>query len=396
MSPKAGRSRRVSTFWRVRSRVWLAATALLAASLPLRAQDSLEYWRQPITARVPFAPTPVRGDDGRTYLIYELQGLNVLAQPVTVTRVEVTSGRDRLQVVDQAELTKSFRTIGVRRADSERLTLDGGTSGLIYLSIVVSEPARLRGPLVHNLTVETGTDGARQAHSVTLLPVPLARDTAVHIGPPLRGGPWLASNGPSNVSGHRRLPIPLNGRVAIPQRFAIDYIKLDSSGRSFSGDSLDNLNWFSEGSEVIAVANARVAAVTDGIPENVPGLTSRAVPVTLQTVGGNAVVLDLGGGRYAHYGHLQPGSLRVKAGGRVRRGQVIGRLGNSGNSIRPHLHFQLTDAVPLLGGEGLPYVHDRFEWIGTCAELRANSCSFGAPITKTSAIPLNYSIIRFP
>lgn len=50
-------------------------------------------------------------------------------------------------------------------------------------------------------------------------------------------------------------------------------------------------------------------------------------------------MLDLGDNRHAFYGHLLPGSLRVKPGDRVRRGQVIGRLGNSGNSTGPHLHF---------------------------------------------------------
>jgi len=216
----------------------------------------------------------------------------------------------------------------------------------------------------------------------------------VEFGPPLRGGPWLASNGPGNVSGHRRLPIPLNGRVAIPQRFAIDYLKLDSKGREYSGDSLDNRNWFGEGSELIAVADAEVVAVKDGIPENVPGIISP--PITLETVSGNAVVLAVGGGRYVHYGHLQPGSLRVKVGDQVRRGQTIGRLGNSGNSLRPHLHFQVTDAVASLGGEGVPYVHDKFEWIGKCSTRETSSCTWGRPATKVGAIPLHFSLVQFP
>jgi murein DD-endopeptidase MepM/ murein hydrolase activator NlpD len=82
------------------------------------------------------------------------------------------------------------------------------------------------------------------------------------------------------------------------------------------------------------------------------------VPITSETVAGNHIVLDLGGGRYAFYAHFQPGSLKVKVGDRVTRGQVIGLVGNSGNSTEPHLHFHISDGVSPLGSEGLPYVLD--------------------------------------
>jgi len=69
------------------------------------------------------------------------------------------------------------------------------------------------------------------------------------------------------------------------------------------------------------------------------------------------VVLDLGQGRYASYGHLQPG-VRVKTGDFVKTGQVLGLVGNSGNSNGPHLHFNVADGPGLLTGDGIPYVFD--------------------------------------
>jgi murein DD-endopeptidase MepM/ murein hydrolase activator NlpD len=96
--------------------------------------------------------------------------------------------------------------------------------------------------------------------------------------------------------------------------------------------------------------------VKDGIPENVPGLASRAVPITIDTVGGNHIILELEKGRYAFYAHLQPGSLRVKAGDRVKQGQTMALLGNTGNSTEPHLHFHVSDGNSPLGSEGVPYV----------------------------------------
>ena len=76
------------------------------------------------------------------------------------------------------------------------------------------------------------------------------------------------------------------------------------------------------------------------------------------TVGGNYVALDIGNGKYALYAHVQPGSLRVKVGDRVKRGQVLALLGNSGNSTEPHVHFQIADGPTFLSSEGLPYAID--------------------------------------
>ena len=70
----------------------------------------------------------------------------------------------------------------------------------------------------------------------------------------------------------------------------------------------------------------------DGIPENVPRVDGKVitpVPLTDKTNAGNMVALKIGEGQYAFYAHLQPGSLRVKVGDRVRKAQVLGKVGNS-------------------------------------------------------------------
>jgi murein DD-endopeptidase MepM/ murein hydrolase activator NlpD len=136
-------------------------------------------------------------------------------------------------------------------------------------------------------------------------------------------------------------------------------------------------------------------AVKDSIPENVPGVTSRAVPITLETVGGNHVIIDIGGGYYAFYAHLRPGSIRVKVGDRVKRGQVVGLVGNSGNSTEPHLHFHVSDANSPLGSEGVPYRLDSFELAGSCTAFGAG-CARTGPVTRHHEIPLANAIVRFP
>ena len=87
-------------------------------------------------------------------------------------------------------------------------------------------------------------------------------------------------------------------------------------------------------------------------------------PTTLTntTLAGNQIVLEIGKEQYAYYAHLQPGSLRVKAGDRVRMGQLLGKLGNSGNSVGRHLHFQVCNSPKLNSCDFLPHVY-RSYWL---------------------------------
>jgi murein DD-endopeptidase MepM/ murein hydrolase activator NlpD len=80
----------------------------------------------------------------------------------------------------------------------------------------------------------------------------------------------------------------------------------------------------------------------------------------MASLAGNTVVLDLGDGQFAHYAHLQPGSVIVKEGQRVRRGEPLARIGNSGDARWPHLHFQVTTRPGVMSSEGLPFVLDQF------------------------------------
>src|SRR5258708_32928973 len=113
---------------------------------------------------------------------------------------------------------------------------------------------------------------------------------------------------------------------------------------------------------VLAVADGSRITAKDGLPVNIPvhyEAFHPAVPITLDTVAGNTITIDFGGGQFAYYMHLEPGSLGVKAGDRVRKGQLLARVGCSGDAREPHLHFQVTDSPKLMACEGLPYSLDQ-------------------------------------
>jgi hypothetical protein len=235
--------------------------------------------------------------------------------------------------------------------------------------------------------------------------VTVDKSAPVVIGPPLRGVRFIAADSCCDATRHTRAALPVDGRVRIAQRLAVDWEQLDEAGRVYAGPRETLTSYTIFGREALAVADAQVVAIRDDLPEQIPGKFPETV--TLAEADGNSVVLDLGGGRFALYAHLQPGSLRVRAGDRVRRGQPIGLVGNSGNSVAPHLHFHVMDGPSPLDSNGLPYEIDAFDVTGhspgTAAFDHAEESGTPLPITPvnppprvTRALPLDQTLVAFP
>lgn len=326
-----------------------------------------------VTLSVPVPPTVVAGD-GKRHLVYEVHIGNYAPTELLLTRFEVFDGATALLRVEGRDLAA---IVSQSRFTNDTRSIQASGTAIVYVWVTLDSTAGAPTSLRHRITANNQT-----AEAV----IPVAPLSAIVVGPPLRGADWVANNGPGNSSVHRRALIPVGGRVTIPQRFATDWGKRNADGREFQGDQKDNKSYFSYGADVIAVADAIVVRATDGIPDNVPGFDSRAVPMTPETISGNHVILDLSQGRYAFYAHMLPGSVRVKTGDRVKRGQLIGLVGNSGNSTGPHLHFQISDSFSSLGSEGLPYVIDSWEL----------QRSPGTWERRTREIPLQNARVRFP
>jgi murein DD-endopeptidase MepM/ murein hydrolase activator NlpD len=338
----------------------------------------------PIDVLVPIAPTAFQAD-GKTHLVYELHITNYSGQNATLVRIETLGDAGgSLARLEQADLLTNVLLIGNRQAAGmDKLSIPPGQMAVVYMWVTLDSPAKVPAGIAHKITVKAGKGQDEIAAECSRIAV--GREIAT-IAAPLRGDNWVAANGPSNSSGHRRTLIPIDGRARIAQRFAIDWVRMNADEKTFTGDPLDNKNYRAYGSEALAVADGTVTEIKDGIPENIPGENSRAVPITLETVGGNHVVMDIGHGRFAFYAHLQPGSLKVKLGDHVKRGQVLGLVGNSGNSTEPHLHFHLGDAKSPLGSEGIPYALESFD-----AKAKPN-----APLTKhRMEIPTEDEIVSF-
>lgn len=172
---------------------------------------------------------------------------------------------------------------------------------------------------------------------------------------------------------------------------------VDEDARRAQGQVERNASYLAFGKAIIAVADGVIARTRDGYPEQTP---QHSPPnASMETAAGNYVMQDIGGGHFAFYAHLQPGSLRVKQGQRVKRGQVLALLGNTGNSTEPHLHFHVSSAQDPLLSEGLPYVFDRFEQTGRACGMNEASGMFDdylqhAPMVRAARMPASFVVLN--
>ena len=337
--------------------VWLATTALLA-------QD-----RTPLVSTIevhtPVPPSVVR-IAGHGVLAYELHLTNFQNVPVTIARVRVLSPDGVIGEYAAEELKKRLGRPGLSRPYQAAEVLAPGMRAVVYLWIELPDAAEPPTALQHFVEVERPLPPAGVSRSVVRGELaPVSKTPPVVIDPPLRGGPWTAIYDPLLMGGHRTAIYTLDGRARIPSRFAIDWIRLQPDGVGIGTPGARPADWNGYGEEVLAVADATVARAMDDIPENADPPANTGAPMAPEIASGNYVSLDLGNGRFAFYEHLRHGSVLVKAGDRVTRGQVIARLGNSGSSsIGPHLHFHVADANATLAAEGLPFVFREFDVLG--------------------------------
>jgi hypothetical protein len=358
----------------------LAVVSVDCGFLPLLRAQSLDA--VPIDVSV-LNPPIVFKADGRWEMAYELRISSLAdAGDTTISSIQLLDPNGKPLVDISGDALKGCLDPGA----AVGAKLGPRTFTTVFMWVSASSLPELPPVLRHRVTVRVADEHGELSTDTPAIPVD--RRPVVVISPPLRGGDWVAENGPSNSSIHRRAILPLNGRSYIGQRFAIDWAQTYADGSWYRGDLHRNQDYRSYGQPVYAVADGTITEVKDGIPENTPATSSRAVEITFETLAGNHVTERIGEGVYATFAHLQPGSVRVKLGARVHLGQMLGLLGNSGNSDAPHLHFQICDANSVLGCEGLPYAISSFDVAGRWKPD-------GSVTTHSFELPTEGEVVRF-
>jgi hypothetical protein len=315
------------------------------------------------------SPVPGEGTDERIHLAYELLFTNVSPASVQVASVEVVdaaeddepAGTYRVVANDGGDVTaqvKLFSAPGTLNAANYSTVLPPGQSGLMFIDLTFESRRSVPHVLAHRVTVSMPDAGEQSEITVVGGFEKVSEMSAVVLKPPLRGDHWFNENGCCEIiDAHRSTLLPLNGAPRPAQRFAIDFLQLDSEGRVFVGDGTVLSNWHFYGADVLAAGAGKVTEVVNDLPNQVPGQFPVGIP--LEQAPGNHVIIDMGHGEFAMYAHMIPGSIVVEEGQFVRAGEKLGRLGNSGNTIVPHLHFQVMDRPSPLNSVGLPFVFDR-------------------------------------
>jgi Peptidase family M23 len=359
----------------------------------------------PIEAQILYAPTAFEGSDHCLHLAYELHLTNFYDRvgPFTVKCLSVfgDTSTSPIATFSKEALITLLNSDEAAKADTD-IVIQPGKHIVLFIWLALP----LNAPPPHTLHhLIDFIDDSAETHSLAGATVHVEPTFPLTLGPPLRGHTWFVDEGPGNPKSHHwGSLLAENGIVTIPQRFAIDFIGLNSAAHVIepASDTLNkttNSQWIGYGSDVLAVQDAIVRDMRDSIPDHpplspLPGVTE----ITARGVYGNFVVLEIAPGIFAHYAHLQHGSIQVHIGQHVKKGDVIARLGDSGNAGGPHLHFQVSDKPTFELSEGLPYIFNTFDLLGNTDEgsILNPAYKFQAhPTPEKNVLPLHGNVVHF-
>lgn len=390
------------------STVTILATSLLASAASAQSLKPDQILSS-LSVRPLSEPNPVLGSDGRVHLAYELMVSNPGQLFITLDKVEAVDGSGSSLLSMAGDTLTKMTT----RYSGKGNMLAPGEAAIIFMDVSFAPEQQLPKALEAriNLTRQGAKDG-RPAPYPTDTPMAASAtftgaSTSIGQGarviePPLKGPGWLAFNGCcDSINAHRGAIIAVNGQLNAPERFAIDWVKVDDKNRLYTGDKSKLASYAFYGAPVHSVADGVVVNSYDEADEQVPMGAIKGI--NPENVGGNMIVVDIGGGAYAFYAHLQRGSLKAKLGDHVKTGQVLGSLGNTGNSTLPHLHFHVMDSPSPLYANGIPYVFMHFSSSGVVSTDQEDPLVEGKSITldkrlsgeHEKQLPLNNEVVSF-
>ncbi|GAA5020008.1 M23 family metallopeptidase [Kitasatospora paranensis] len=330
----------------------------------------------PLTAAVLTEPSPVEATDGRTHLSYELITTSALssATQLRLDRVDVQDARTHRVIGSMSgqELADAANPVGDPLPGANGYTpappgptptvIQGSQQWIIWIDLALDGDRPVPKALEHHLSGAVLTPSGPSAFEETVQTTPTARTAPLDLAPPVRPGTWYASESCCGNTHHRRGLAPINGRLDVPQRFAIDWYRVGEQGQAWEGDPTQLTSYLSYRQPVVAAAGGRVVEVQDGLPDNPPPVSPTVPPI--QDTVGNHITLEVAPGRYLLYGHLHAGSLNVREGDRVETGQLLALIGNSGNSTTPHLHFQVMTTAEFFPTDSPPFTFHAFRVLG--------------------------------
>jgi hypothetical protein len=342
-------------------RICFMVAAVLALASAAPAED---YGRPtPILVSPIHEAQVVRGDDGMDHVEYELLVVSVFPEPVTLSSVTVLDPAEKeLMRIEGDALAAATQTLFAKTGTP---VIPASAAVSVDVDLIVppdTVPERVTHRIAYTLKADSELAVMVDSLEIDAPEVPINRQPAMVNKPPVTGEGWLVSSGCCKPNIHRDLRIAIDGvRIETAETFAIDWAKV-KNGRIFDGDGSKVEQHYAFGEDVLAVADGTVVSIQDGKPETTPNVPM--IPETKEDYGGNHVILEIAPNVFALYVHLHPGSLTVKVGEIVKAGAPLAKIGNTGPSMGPHLHFGLSDKPDFFAGRSLPFVFDSFTLVG--------------------------------
>ena len=340
----------------------------------------------------------VRGDDGMDHVEYELHVISVFPEPVTLTSVTVLDpAGKKLMRIEGGALRAATQPLF---AHTESAVIPASAAVSVEVDLILppnTAPERVTHKIAYALKADSELSPMITSLEADAPEVAINRQPAIAIKPPVRGAGWLVSSGCCKPNIHRDLRVAIDGvRIETAETFAIDWNRIKND-RIYDGDGKKLEQHYAFGEEVFAVADGTVVSIQDGKQETTPNFLMK--PKTKDDYGGNHVILEIAPNVFALYLHLHPGSLTVKVGDVVKAGAPLAKIGNTGPSLGPHLHFSISDKPDFSVGRSLPFVFDSFTSVGTInIDASKGDHLVILPDTRQvrSAYPLYGSIQNYP
>lgn len=307
----------------------------------------------PVLMKSVVPPRPFVGIDGLTNLCYEVVLTNYGRKPLKLVEIQALDKNDQVLLsLNKQRLADNLTEMGKsRQVDT---LLQPGEVGIVWINISLPKGQNLPENIRHRVIYTDIANNETTGKTGALTEIDTRQP--IRIGAPLRGSGWIANNCYDGIP-HRRALFPVSNDLYSSQRYAIDWTKLDDTGRALTGAPLDLKSYPAYSEAIYAVADGTILGVVDKFPDQIPGTPSK----NKLYPGGNTIIMSLPEeGAFAFYAHIRPGSITVKEGDRVTRGQVLGYVGNVGNSTEPHLHFHVTDKPTIFAANSIPYAIDEF------------------------------------
>lgn len=326
-----------------------------------------------IAARYTQLPFPMMGP--MQEVVFDL-GITALQDSISLSGIVVEGYNEHQLLFEQRWPARVIR----QRIGEEDLTIPPGT-GLALRSLHFMLHGYEQLTMVQ-VTVVGKIEG-KGANVQALLQIPVQyheNKTDLHF--PLRGA-WWAIQAADWSDRHKQ--------EVFSQTYALDFVKLGADNAFFRGSGMALEEHYSWEQPVYATAGGKVAYVCYDMPDLPPGVppNPRMFRDDPRRLLGNAVAISHANGEFSYYGCLQQASLQVNEGDMIRRGALIGRVGNSGNSPGPHLHFHLMEGPNLFIDQGLPVQFSHFSAGGQYFEqpmtIPTRMIVLGPPLTTESA-----------